>query len=259
MSRIAISPLVTQTRIIHANIACMPQALPHLRCTVLRPNPPAEFLSTRHPFTRHPFTRRPSVAASTSAPCSRMVSSPSVLRQQLTLLGSPESGFAAPAVHTPWPAVHNFIPLPPKRCERHSHLGLRCILSGLTPAEFHPPSVRDGEYFANNLRCWAHHLIPVQNSVLRHHAYAWCSHRRYFANNLRCWAYHLIPVQNSVLRHQLTLVSSPSVLRQQLTLLGSPRVLRLCAHAQSPQAYAWCPQRGNWSLSLLSGCKANCS
>ena len=26
MSRIAISPLVTQTRVIHANIACMPQA-----------------------------------------------------------------------------------------------------------------------------------------------------------------------------------------------------------------------------------------
>ena len=34
--------------------------------------------------------------------------------------------------------------------------------------------------------------------VLRHHAYAWCPH-------------HLIPAQNSVLRHQLTLVSSPGV------------------------------------------------
>ena len=73
----------------------------------------------------------------------------------------------------------------------------------------HPPSVRDGEYFANNLRCWAH-----LHSVLRHHAYAWCPHhplpvhpppvrggeyfgtslrwcphRRHFANNLRCWAH----------------------------------------------------------------------
>ena len=73
-----------------------------------------------------------------------LVASPSALRQQLTLLGSPASGFAAPAVHTPWPAVHNFIPLPPKRCERHSHFSPNCRLPAIRSPNACSPAIRPG-------------------------------------------------------------------------------------------------------------------
>ena len=115
-----------------------------------------------------------------------LVASPSALRQQLTLLGSPASGFAAPAVHTPWPAVHNFIPLPPKRCERHSHFSPNCRLPAIRSPNACSPAIRPG---------WR--VLRQQLTLLGSPA---------FGTSAPC----------------LRMVSSPRVLRQQLTLLGSP-------------------------------------
>ena len=147
------------------------------------------FLFTRHPSgmaSTSPTTYVVGLTIGTSAPCLRMVSSPPyscspairpgwrVLRQQLTLLGSPAFGTSAPCLR--------MVASPPYSCSPAIRPGWRVLRQQLTllgsPSVLrhhayawcphhlipvHPPSVRDGEYFANNLRCWAH-----LHSVLRH-------------------------------------------------------------------------------------------
>ena len=102
-----------------------------------------------------PFTEFPFGEFSTSAPCLRMVSSPPysrspairpgwrVLRQQLTLLGSPAFGTSAPCLRM----VSSPSVLGP-RCERHSHLSPNCRSCSLV--------LRLCAYAQS-----PHHLIPV--------------------------------------------------------------------------------------------------
>ena len=85
-----------------------------------------------------------------------------VLRQQLTLLGSP-------LVLRPNPRRMPVHPPP------------------VYPPSVYPPSVRDGEYFANNLRCWAHRggvHRRCRKALNFGTSLRWWPHRRHFGTML---------------------------------------------------------------------------
>ena len=137
---------------------------------------------------------------STSAPCSRMVASPPYSRSGNSVLRH--------HAHAWWP--HHLIPVQNSVLRHHAHAWWP---HHLIPVQNSPAPATHGGLttllpfgeFSTSAPCSRMVASPPYscpgNSVLRHHAHAWCPHHlipvypppvrggEYFANNLHCWAH----------------------------------------------------------------------